>query len=181
MLMRRERAVLVVVDLQVKLQPAIHKGGRVLKEALRLIRVARALGVPVLGTEHCAKAIGPLLPEVRELCDRVVGKTRFGAAAEPEFLEALPLGRDEFLVCGTEAHVCVLQTALGLAQGGGQAGRTVRLACDAIGSRDAASVEAAIGRAGMSGVPSVTVEMAAFEWTADARDPAFREVLRLVK
>nr|WP_242481653.1 isochorismatase family protein [Paracraurococcus ruber] len=114
MALDRARSLLLVVDMQARLQPAIAAGDAVLREVLRLMRVARTLAVPVLATEHCAEAIGDTLGEVATLADRVVAKTHFDACAEPGFLDALPPGRPDILLCGTEAHVCVLQTALGL-------------------------------------------------------------------
>ncbi|MBY0337852.1 MAG: isochorismatase family protein [Acetobacteraceae bacterium] len=173
----RDRSLLLVVDVQERLHPAIHDGARVLEEVLRLVRVARLLGVPVFATEHAPQAIGPLLPGVASLTDRIVRKTHFDACGEAAFLPALPKERPEILLCGTEAHVCVLQTALGLRA----AGRRVRVARDAIGSRRPASVVAALDRMDHHGIEAVTVEMAAFEWTRDAADPRFKDVLRLVK
>ena len=177
MTLDRDTSLLVVVDVQQRLHPAISGGENVLREVLRLMGVARLLGVPVFSTEHSAVAIGPLLPEVSAFTERVFSKTHFDACGEDDFLPALPPGRPDILVCGTEAHVCVLQTALGLAA----AGRCVRVARDAIGSRQPDSVAAALARMEHHGIEAVTVEMAAFEWTRDAADPRFREVLRLLK
>ena len=63
------------------------------------------------------------------------------------------------VVAGCEAHVCVLQTALGLIE----RGRRVFVVGDAIGSRRAESKEAAIARMARHGVEIVTAEMVVFE------------------
>jgi nicotinamidase-related amidase len=76
-----------------------------------------------------------------------------------------------------EAHVCVLQTVLGLLG----SGRQVVLTADAVGSRDPADRAAAIERARQHGAEIVTSEMVLFEWLHDARHPKFREVQKLLK
>ena len=74
------------------------------------------------------------------------------------FLEALP-DRPDFIVSGCEAHVCVLQTVLGLLS----AGRRVYVVRDALGSRRSESKETAIRRMERNGAEVVTTEMVVFE------------------
>jgi nicotinamidase-related amidase len=80
-------------------------------------------------------------------------------------------------VAGVEAHVCVLQTVLGLLR----PGRRVFIVADAVGSRDPADKAAALDRASRNGAEVVTSEMVLFEWLRDARHPRFREVQKLLK
>jgi nicotinamidase-related amidase len=80
-------------------------------------------------------------------------------------------------VAGVEAHVCVLQTVLGLVR----PGRRVFIVADATGSRDPADKGAALGRARQHGAEIVTSEMVLFEWLRDAKHPRFREVQKLLK
>jgi isochorismate hydrolase len=99
----------------------------------------------------------------------------FDATLAPGFSDALPPGT--VVVAGCEAHVCVLQTVLGLlAQG-----RRVAVAADAVGSRKDGSREAALARMAAHGAEVVTAEMAVFEWLGTAEHPRFREVLALVR
>jgi nicotinamidase-related amidase len=81
------------------------------------------------------------------------------------------------LVAGMEAHVCVMQTALGLAE----AGFEVFLALDAVGSRRAADRAAALDRLAQAGCAATTTEMALFEWMHCADAPEFRSLLEMVK
>jgi nicotinamidase-related amidase len=88
-----------------------------------------------------------------------------------------PCSAPTLLVCGCEAHVCVLQTALQLqAQG-----FDVRVVADAVGSRTAQSKEIALRRMAVAGIALVTTEMVLFEWLRDAGHAQFREVLALIK
>lgn len=168
------RSLLLVVDVQSRLMPAIDDGDGVIANVRRLIAVAGLLGVPVLFTEQNAGGLGPTVPELEP--GAVAHKMTFDATKAPGFSERLPEGRD-IVVAGCEAHVCVLQTVLGLRA----AGRRVDVVQDAVGSRRAESKAAALARMAAHGAGIVTAEMVAFEWLVTARHPRFRDVVALVK
>jgi nicotinamidase-related amidase len=172
----RETSALLLVDFQSRLMPAIEDGRAVLANARRLVEAAQMLGVPLLFTEQNAKGLGPTAAELGANSGNTAHKMAFDACREPGFLERLP-DRREFVVCGCETHVCVLQTVLGLLR----AGRRVFLVRDAVGSRSAESKETAIRRMEKNGAEIATTEMALFEWLATAADPHLKQVLALVK
>jgi nicotinamidase-related amidase len=169
--------VLLLVDLQQRLMPAIHDGDTVISRAVRLAEAATLLGVPVIATEQYPKGLGPTVPELARYPRATLAKTTFSAADAPGFAELLPAGTREAVIAGAEAHVCVLQTALGLL---GSRHRVV-LAADAAGSREPADRAAAIDRARFHGAEVVTSEMVLFEWLRDASHPGFRDVQKLLK
>ncbi|SNS10833.1 Nicotinamidase-related amidase [Noviherbaspirillum humi] len=171
------RSALIVIDLQQRLMPAIHAGEQVIQRAHILAQAARALGVPVIGTAQTPAKLGPNVADLHALCNQVVEKDSFDACAEPAFLEALPGDRDQFIVVGCEAHVCVLQTVLGLLA----RRRPARLIADAVGSRDPANKAVALDRARAAGAEILTSEMVVFEWLQDSRHPRFRELMALIK
>jgi nicotinamidase-related amidase len=171
------RSVLLLIDLQARLMPAIADGRLVIANAVRLGEVARRLAVPVLGTEQNPAGLGPNVAEVRALTAATLAKTHFDATAEATFANFLPQGRPDVVVAGCETHVCVLQTVLGLRR----AGRDVRVVRDAVGSRSPANREAALARMERYGAELVTMEMVAFEWLASSDHPAFRDVLNHLK
>lgn len=173
----RERATLLVIDFQQRLMPAIDGARDALANAGRLIEAARKLGVPVVVTEQNPKGLGPTTPELPVSGLPTLAKMEFDAVRAAGFFELLPSNRPDILVTGCEAHVCVLQTVLGLLD----AGHRVFVARDAIGSRTAESKEAAIERMRGHGAEIVTTEMAVFEWLGTAADPKFREVSALIK
>lgn len=173
----RRTSLLLLVDLQGKLHPAIQDGPSVLREALRLTHFAKLFDIPVWATEHCPDRIGPLLPELGDLSESTFHKTSFDACRTPAFRDALPSGRTDIVICGYEAHVCVLQTALGLLN----LGRRVWAVRDAMGSRRQASRDAALARLARAGAEIITTEMAGFEWAEDATDPRWRSLLALIK
>lgn len=180
MLMRREECFLLIVDLQGKLTPAMRRGDQALATSGRLVRAARILGVPVRVSEHCANRIGPTEEDLAALIrpEEVLAKTHFSLADEPPLVEALrALGRPKAVITGAETHVCVLQSAIGLKA----AGFSPFVVADGVSSRFEADDEAGLARMQAAGIPVVVSEMALFEWTGDALDPAFREILGLIK
>ena len=173
----REDCTLLVIDAQVRLMPAIHAGGEVVRRCMQLATAARELGVHVIGTEQNAGGLGPLVPELAVLCDTVLAKNRFAATAEPGFLHRLPAGRHTLVVSGCEAHVCVMQTVIGLIE----AGYGVKWVIDAIGSRHPQDHLAATERARQFGADVVTAEMVIFEWLRTSDHPSFRKLLPVLR
>jgi nicotinamidase-related amidase len=182
-LMERTRSVLVVVDLQARLAPAIDGIDGVKAAAARLIRAAAALGVPVVFTEQNPKRLGPTDPTLLAAAPgaALLAKMHFGALAEPAVaahVEALrQAGRDQAVVLGTETHVCVLQTALQLLA----AGWTVFVAEDGCGSRRPADRSAGLTRLRAAGAITSTAEIAIFEWLRRADTREFRALLPLIR
>jgi len=169
--------VLLLIDLQERLMPAIRDGDVVVARAVRLAEAARLLDVPVLVTEQYPAGLGPTVPPLAAYPQAVLPKTTFSAAGDPALTALLPAGTAEIVVAGCEAHVCVLQTVLGLIS----QGHRVVLASDAVGSRDPADHAVALDRARHHGAEIVTSEMVLFEWLRDSRHPKFREVQKLLK
>lgn len=180
MRLSRPSSLLLIVDIQARLAPAVAGRERVIARSRALIDAAKLLGVPAYASEHVAQAIGPLVDTLREClaASNILPKTHFSCADEPALLMALRAARrTQVLVTGMEAHVCVMQTALGLASRGFE----VYVARDAVGSRREEDRETALARMAADGVRVVTAEMAMFEWMHRADAPEFRELLRLVK
>ena len=177
MLLTAQSAALLLIDLQERLMPAIYDSEVVVARAVRLAEAARLLEVPVRATEQYPAGLGPTVQPLAPYPQAVLAKTTFSAVADPGFSALLPAGVSEIVVAGCEAHVCVLQTVLGLLGGG----RRVLLVADAVGSRDPADRAAALERARKHGVEIVTSEMVLFEWLRDAQHPKFREVQNLLK
>ena len=177
MLLAAEGAVLLLIDLQERLVPVIHDGETMVARAVRLAEAARLLEVPVRATEQYPAGLGPTVAALASYPQAVLAKTTFSAADAAGFPELLPAGAGQVIVAGCEAHVCVLQTVLGLLG----AGHRVVVAADAAGSRDPADREAAIARARQHGAEIVTSEMVLFEWLRDSRHPKFRQVQKLLK
>lgn len=175
--LRTHDSCLLVIDMQTRLLPAIADQAEVVATSRRLLKAAGMLDVPTLATEHWADKIGPTEASLQPLLNASFQKTHFDATQEEGFQSALPRHRHRVLLVGVEAHVCVLQTGLGLAG----MGYSPVLVADAIGSRDPADKDAACARWMHHGLEVVTSEMVMFEWLQTPSHPRFRDVLALVK
>jgi nicotinamidase-related amidase len=171
-----EHSILLVVDFQSRLMPAIEDGAVLIANARRLIDAAELFHIPILFTEQNAEGLGGTLPELRAKTGDIVHKMTFDACRAPGFLTALS-DRSDIVVAGCETHVCVLQTVLGLLN----TGRRVFAARDALGSRQLESKETAIERMERNGAEIVTTEMVLFEWLQTADDKRLRNILTIVK
>lgn len=201
MLLDAEESQLVLVDYQQGLMPAIHEGDRVLANAVRLARLAQLLQVPLWATEENPQGLGGTVETLQPLvAGRVLAKMAFdgtsvllpklqpaprpqggNARSLPKHLQKAPApagpGRESIVLAGCEAHVCLLQTALGLLE----EELEVWVVTDACSSRSERNRDAAFDRLAGAGAELVTTEMVAFEWLRDAGHPRFREVLGIVK
>lgn len=170
------RSTLLVIDFQARLMPAIAAGDAVLRNAARLVTAARKLAVPLLFTEQNPRGLGATVPDLAPLPHELAQKMCFDALRAPGIAGRLGADRT-VVVAGCEAHVCVLQTVLGLLE----TGRRVYVVADAVGSRSPGNCHLALERMGHHGAEIVSTEMVLFEWLGDANHPAFREILALVK
>jgi nicotinamidase-related amidase len=202
MLLQPEDSQLILVDYQQRLMPAIHAADDAIRNAVRLARGAQLLDVPLWATEQNPKGLGPTVPELAALVEgRVFAKSSFGAAdvllprlrpapqkqqggnarSLPKHLQkAAPQpapGRDCLVLAGCEAHVCLLQTALGLLEDEFE----IWVVTDACSSRTERNRDAAFDRLAGAGAELVTTEMVLFEWLGDAEHPLFKDMLTLVK
>lgn len=182
MRLHRDHSLLLVIDIQSKLAPHIAGHEQLIRRTHALLDGAELFGIPRLATEHCPGQIGPVIEPMRRrfVAAEIFEKTCFGAAEHPEFVALVQAsGRRQVVVTGMEAHVCVMQTALGLRK----EGFDVAVVADAAGSRELRQVdrELALQRLAAAGCTLTGAETVLFEWTGSAVDPRFRAVLGLVK
>lgn len=174
-LLDRVRSLLLIIDFQGRLMPVIDRAEDVVANARRLVTAAQLLNVPQVRTEQNPKGLGPTVPELAGP-GVVLEKMSFDACPAPGLMDALE-NREQIVVAGCEAHICVGQTVLGLLS----RGREVFVVRDAVGSRRAESKETAIHRLSRHGAEIVTTEMVLFEWLQTSTDPQFKAVSALIK
>jgi nicotinamidase-related amidase len=173
----RDRAALVVVDIQEAFRAALADFGAVADGAAKLVEGAKELGIPIVVTEQYPKGLGETVPEVADHFPEGTApteKVRFSAAEAEGFdLD----GRDQALVCGIETHVCVNQTVLDLLGEGVE----THVASDAVGSRTAENRELGLHKMERAGAVLTSVETALFELLGGSDAPEFKRVQALVK
>ena len=199
MLLELQGSQLVLVDYQSQLMPVMHEGAAVLRNGVRLAQMAHLLKVPTWGTEQNPERLGHNPVEISEVCRRTLAKMSFGACEEglgevlrpqasapsgnarslPRHLQkAVPAPvRNSVVIAGCEAHICLLQTALGLLEEEFE----VWVVTDACASRSERNRDAAFDRLAGAGAELLTTEMVAFEWLRTAEHPQFKAVQALIK
>lgn len=180
MLLSANETLLLVIDIQDRLLPAMQEGERVVRNTGILLQAAGALHIPALITEQYPKGLGATVSAVKTAAgdSAVLEKMHFSAWGEPTIRDRIrSTDRPQIVIAGIEAHVCVLQTALELVK----TGRKVSVVTDAISSRHHDSVNVARERMTASGVSLVTTEMCLFEWMGSASHPEFKNLSRLIK
>lgn len=176
LLISPETSLLLHVDLQERLLPAIDGGQTVVDNAIWLTAIARRLAIPIAATVQYPQGLGPFPPALANLLrpGETVAKIHFSAVRDGCLEKLADFERRQIVVTGCESHVCVLQTVLDLHQSGKQ----VFVVADAVGSRRAADKEIALARLRAAGVTLVSREMVAFEWLQKAGTDVFREISR---
>jgi nicotinamidase-related amidase len=177
MLVTCEHSCLLVIDIQERLMAAVQDSQTVIANSAWLLKIARQLEVPILASEQYPQGLGHTAPELRGLVPAasIMEKTCFSCAADPACLQRInACQREQVILLGAEAHVCVLQTALGLLA----VGKDVYVVADCISSRRPRDMELAVERMRAEGVRVVSREMVVFEWLQQAGTDRFRQISR---
>lgn len=176
MLIKAQESTLVIIDIQERLFPAIEGHTTLAEHNAWLMQVAERVGVPVLLTEQYSKGLGPTIATLRDgIADAsIIEKMHFSAARDGELFKRPGGERKQFIITGTETHICVLQTVLDLLARGNQ----VFVVEEAVGSRRASDKALGLARMQQAGASIVSREMVAFEWMEQAGTELFKSISR---
>ena len=183
----RSRAALLVVDLQERLVAVMPEeiAARVIRNAAILIDAAARLGLPVVVSQQYPKGLGPTVKPIEDALAASkpavlhrFDKLEFSAVAAPECAALVPrLGRDQWIVCGMEAHVCVYQTARDLVA----RGLDVHVATDAICSRTKANWRIGVDLIERAGATPTSTEVCVFDLLGRAGSDDFKALSKAIK
>lgn len=179
-LLHRDRAVLVIVDVQDRLHAEVVRRDAVAANLVRLAQAAKVLKLPVVVTEHAVQAFGPTIGPVRAALAAYepVHKIAFSCFGSDEFRRKLEsLGRSQVVIAGYETHICACQTALDAVA----AGYSVHLVRDATSSRSEESAAVGVEKMAGAGVVPATTETVIFELLGRAGTDDFRALLPVIK
>ncbi len=179
MVLDRDDCILLVIDIQERLMAAMGRAEETIAASGRLIEGCSALQVPMLVTEQYPKGLGPTVPSMRsKLPPGRFEKLSFNCCREEGFLESLAEhGMRQVLICGSEAHVCVLQTCMGLLE----AGYNVHVASDAVCSRSDDDRDTAFQSMRQAGAVVSSTETALFQLLKAAGTEEFKTVSGLIR
>jgi nicotinamidase-related amidase len=178
----KKDAILVMIDLQGALVKAMESDvvKRVIRNSQTLIAFAKEMGIPILITEQYPKGLGETIPEMKKDLEGIapIEKMSFSCCRMDRFRGQLEnSGRKEVILCGIEAHVCVLQTAAELLQ----QGYGVHVVADAVCSRRKLDWKTGLRWMEKKGAMILTTEIIAFQLLKEAGTDEFKRLSKLLK
>ncbi|MFH1056172.1 MAG: hydrolase [Candidatus Altiarchaeota archaeon] len=177
--LKEEDSVLIVIDVQEKFKLVIHGWDGTLVNIVKLVRGCQILDIPVIVTEQYPKGLGRTVQEIRDALDfNPVEKMSFSCFGEEGFKRKLEgFGRKTLVLCGVEAHVCLLNTTLDALE----KGYKVHYVVDAVSSRNPTDKEIAVKRVIHAGAYPTSTEMILFQLLEKAGTEEFKEISKIVK
>lgn len=176
MLMNRDKSLLLIIDVQERLAPAMDSPREVITGCAHLVGVAKRLGVPFIITEQYPKGLGATMIDIRQEAGENVTylpKLDFSCVRDENIFAAIEnSGRKQIILAGIETHICITQTAIDLKA----AGYDVFVVSDACASRVQTQNILALQRLMKNGIDVVTAEMVMFEWLEKAGTDEFKEI-----
>ncbi|MBN1655808.1 MAG: hydrolase [Deltaproteobacteria bacterium] len=180
MKLRKDNTVALVVDIQEKLFPHVAERELMLKRTTILLEGLAIFQIPLLVTQQYTKGLGESVGEIKRLIGDVtpIDKLSFSCCGEAKLMDKLLNTEIEnVIICGIEAHVCVLQTALDLLDEGYQS----IVVEDCVSSRRLNDKQLAIARMRQEGAIITTYESLLFEICGRAGTEPFRALSTLIK
>ncbi|MDD6612700.1 MAG: hydrolase [Butyricicoccus sp.] len=180
MRLNKEDTMVMVIDYQEKLMPAMHNKDEFIPRTCMLLKGLKTLDVTAIASEQYPKGLGSTVPEIKEALGVApyLPKTTFSCMDDEGIRAAVEAsGCNTVLICGAELHICVLQTAMDLVA----AGKTVAIVEDCVGSRTAHDMQIGLIRAQQEGILLTTAEAILFELQKVGSGPVFKTISKLVK
>ncbi len=176
-----EDTMALIVDFQERLVPAIHNNEELLHNTEILIKGLKILNIPMVVTQQYTKGIGMTVSSLAKAVGEdfnYFDKVAFSCAGDETVSRKIAAaGKSNIIICGIEAHICVLQTAVDLID----KGYNVILVEDCVGSRRDSDRQAGIRRALKEGAVPATYESILFELTRIAKTDVFKQISALIK
>ncbi|MBC7997352.1 MAG: hydrolase [Leptolyngbya sp.] len=179
-LLKREDAVLLIVDVQESFRKHINDFANLTRNISIMAEAAKILKLPVVVTEQYPQGLGNIVAEISACLGdhKLFEKSCFSCCGSEPFMSHLEgIGRKQIIITGIEAHVCVNQTVHDLIESGYQ----VHLVVDAISSRNPKNKDIGIDKMTRSGAILSSVETSLFEMLVESNTETFKSVQRLVK
>jgi hypothetical protein len=176
----KENTSALIIDIQERLYPHIFEYEKIGKNTSKLIQGLKILDVPILVTQQYTKALGETVDIIKTALGsfKEIEKISFSCCDDQDFSGSLEnLGKRNVIVAGIEAHVCVCQTIIDLAE----KGYNPVVVADCISSRKESDKTLAIERMKQEGATITSYEAILFELTRKAGTDKFKLISKLVK
>lgn len=177
----KDNCVLVVIDYQEKLVPAMSGKEGLIEASAKLLEGFKIFGMPVLVTEQYPKGLGRTIETIKAAAPedaKYFDKVTFSGWDDEEFAKAFKaLNKPNAVVMGIETHVCEQQTVLDLL---GE-GVNVYVPADCVASRKDFDRDVSIERMRAEGAVITTYESILFEILRGSKEEGFKSISNLVK
>ncbi len=175
----KENTILLVIDLQEKLMPAIYGSDKIIKNSKTLLKVFEMYGIKKIATEQYPKGLGQSVSEIKENLDDecIFSKTSFDAITDEVFSFLKENKITNVVITGAETHICVYQTVRRLLF----EGYKVFVVEDAVSSFNEEQKKLGLKAISDMGASLVNTEMIMFDLASNAKDENFKEISKMVK
>lgn len=172
----REQTVALVVDYQEKLVPVMHEKEQLLRCSEILLKGLKVLEIPMYITQQYTKGLGTSVKEITDAIEDTAYTDKLSFTAYDCVKEQIA-DKKFVIVCGIEAHICVLQTVIDLKA----AGHIPVLVADCISSRKESDKQVALERARQEGAIVTTYESLLFELLKVAGTQESKMIQKLIR
>jgi len=170
----------MLIDIQERLAAAMDSREEMTRNILSMIAMATLARMPIVLTEQYPKGLGTTIEEIRKSLPEYspMEKMWFDCCSESHIRERLESwGRKKIILAGMEAHVCILQTCLGLLD----KGYDVHVVADAVCSRSPENKRIALELMRDAGAVITSTEIVLFQLLKKAGSEEFKTISRLIK
>lgn len=175
----KDDTVLLIIDVQERLAPAMQFKEQSIKNINILIEMAKTYDMPIIATEQYPAGLGNTLEEISENFDEdvtIVEKISYSAYEDiKKHLESI--GRSNIIIMGMETHVCVYQTARDLKYNG----YDVFVPRDGVNSRYKVNFKNGLNIMRDMGINITNTETVLFDIMEKAGTPEFKKLSKLIK
>lgn len=177
--LNKEEAVLLIIDIQERLTPAMEYGPKVVNNTSVLVSIAKALNIPIIVTEQYPKGLGKTVEEINDKLDgaSIYTKMKFSSCTDEVNNALTNLNKKQIIITGMETHVCVYQTVRDLLT----MGYDVFVARDAVCSRAKENYKNGLSLMSEMGAVVTNTETIFFDFMKEAGTPLFKDLSKLIK
>lgn len=177
--LNKDEAVLLIIDIQERLTPAMEYGQKVVSNTSILLSIAKALNIPAIVTEQYPKGLGKTVEEINNKLNgaSVFSKMKFSSCTDEVSNALKELSRKQVIITGMETHVCVYQTVRDLLHEGYE----VFVSGDAVCSRSKDNYRNGLSLMSEMGAVVTNTETIFFDFMKEAGTPLFKELSKLIK
>ena len=176
MRIEREQTAALIVDYQEKLVPVMSEKETLIRNSEILIKGLKVLDIPMYITQQYTKGLGTSIKEITDAVEDDVYTDKLSFTAYDCIKDKIST-KKFIVVCGIEAHICVLQTVLDLKT----AGYVPVLVADCISSRKESDKQVALERARQEGAIVTTYESLLFELLKEAGTETSKKIQKMIR